>query len=164
MKGQPPKPAAMRKLEGNPGKSKIKTEIAMPLDMPDPPQPLDDYALEEWNRLAHGLNAVGVLSKMDMGIMAAYCDSYSKWRLATELLRDILHSGPDGKLRSLVQVDDKGIMLKNPLSDKADKAKADFCKYAAELGMTPVARARIAIEPAKKQSKFEGLIGGKPKK
>lgn len=165
MKGRKPKPAQLERLDGNPTKRPIKTELAMPLDMPDPPQPLDDYALEEWNRLAPGLNAIGVLSKMDMGIMAAYCDSYSKWRLATELLRDILHGGPDGKLLSLVQIDNKtGIMLKNPLTDRAEKAKADMVRYAAELGMTPVARARIAIEPQKKQSKFDGLIGNKPKK
>lgn len=159
MPGRKPKPAALEKLEGNPTKRKIKKEIAMPLDMPDSPQPLDEYALEEWNRLAHGLNAVGVLSRMDMGVMAAYCDSYSQWRRATELLRDILHSGPGGNLLSLVQIDKTGLMVKNPLTERSDKAKADMVKYAAELGMTPVARARIAVEGKPQKSKFSGLIG-----
>jgi len=37
--------------------------------------------------------------------------------------------------------------------------------YAAEFGLTPSARARLAIDPGRgKKSKFEGLIGGKTKK
>jgi phage terminase small subunit len=38
-------------------------------------------------------------------------------------------------------------------------------RYAAEFGLTPSARARLAIDPGRgKKSKFEGLIGGKTKK
>ena len=160
MKGKPAKPTAMSRLEGNPSKHILRTEIAVSLDMPAPPLALDDYALEEWGRLAIGLNAVGVLSFVDMGVMAAYCDSFSTWIRATELLNEI-RSQPNGKLLSLIQVNDQGIMVKNPLVDRAEKAKAEMIKYAVELGMTPVARARISITTQKQESKFKGLIDHK---
>lgn len=160
MKGKPAKPSAMSRLEGNPSKHKLRTEIAVSLDMPVPPLALDDYALEEWGRLAIGLNAVGVLSFVDMGVMAAYCDSFSTWIRATELLNEI-RSQPNGKLLSLIQINDQGIMVKNPLVDRAEKAKAEMIKYAVELGMTPVARARISITTQKQESKFKGLIDHK---
>jgi phage terminase small subunit len=34
-------------------------------------------------------------------------------------------------------------------------------KYASLFGITPLARARLAVEPKKGKGKFEGLIGGK---
>jgi len=157
MKGKPAKPAAMSLLEGNPSKRKLRTEIAVSIEMPSPPLFLDDYALKEWGRLAVGLNAIGVLSFVDMGIMAAYCDSFSTWFRATELLNEI-RMQPNGKLLSLIQINDDGIMVKNPLVDRAEKAKAEMIKYATELGMTPVARARISITTQKQESKFKGLI------
>lgn len=162
MKGYPPKPAALSKLEGNPSKRKPRVEIAMPLDMPTPPQFLDSVALEEWGRLAIGLNAVGVLSFVDMGVMAAYCDSFSTWYRATQLLNGI-RSQSDGELLSLVQVDGDGIMYKNPLLLQAEKAKSEMIKYASELGMTPVARARIAVINQKQTSEFDGLLGANKK-
>ena len=162
MKGKPAKPSAMSLLEGNPSKRKLRTEIAVATEMPSPPAFLDSYALEEWGRLAIGLNAIGVLSFVDMGVMAAYCDSFSTWFRATELLNEIKLQ-PNGKLLSLIQINDDGIMLKNPLVDRAEKAKAEMIKYAVELGMTPVARARLSIVNQNQTSEFDGLLGA-PKK
>jgi len=158
MIGRPPKPSALSRLEGNPDHRKPRTEVAMPLDMPKPPSFLDSYALEEWGRLAIGLNAVGVLSFVDMGVMAAYCDSFATWFRATKLLNEIRNQ-PNGELLSLVQVNEDGVMQKNPLVDRAEKAKSEMIKYAVELGMTPVARARIAVIGQKQGSEFDGLIG-----
>jgi P27 family predicted phage terminase small subunit len=62
----------------------------------------------------------------------------------------------------------KGLMIKtsngnaiqNPLVATANKAACDMVRYASEFGLTPSARARLALTPqAPKRSRFDGLIG-----
>jgi P27 family predicted phage terminase small subunit len=154
------KPLALERLEGNPGKRKKMIEIPMPLELPDAPKHLDTYAREEWDRIAAGLFSVGMLCRADMGALAAYCSAFSLWRQAEEELGKIRESG--GQLNALILKTISGNYIQQPLIGIANKAKADMVRYAAEFGMTPSARARLAIDPGKGQkSKFEGLINGK---
>lgn len=66
MAGRKPKPTAVKKLEGNPGKRKLNTKEPMPGNgMPDCPKWLLPEAKEEWNRLCKKLNQMGVLTDID---------------------------------------------------------------------------------------------------
>ncbi len=80
----PKKPIALIKLEGNPGKRRIPKDIGGPPSDPGPPDHLDDYAREEWARVATGLEAMGVLTEVDRAALSAYCDAYAVWRTACE--------------------------------------------------------------------------------
>ena len=52
MAGRKPKPTALKKLEGNPGKRKLNTKEPVPVKgMTDCPKWLLPEAKEEWNRL-----------------------------------------------------------------------------------------------------------------
>lgn len=57
MAGRKPKPTALKKLEGNPGKRKLNTKEPVPAKgMPECPRWLLPEAKEEWNRLCQKLS------------------------------------------------------------------------------------------------------------
>lgn len=65
MAGRKPKPAALKKLEGNPGKRKLNAKEPVPgKGMPDCPKWLLLEAKLEWNRLYMKLSEMGVLTGM----------------------------------------------------------------------------------------------------
>lgn len=152
------KPTNLKRLEGNPGKRRLPTnEPTPPMEMPSPPAHLDEYALEEWNRVAEGLNAMGVLAGVDQATFAAYCAAYSRWRLAEEELNILAKKS---KLQSLVLKTVSGNWIQQPLIGIANKAAGDMVRFAAEFGMSPSARAHLGIDISKRQkSKFDGLVG-----
>ncbi len=158
MRGRKPKPTKLRLLEGNRSRTPLPEEPNVESDLPEPPDHLDTYALEEWNRLAPGLHALGILFDVDRGPFSAYCQAYSRWRRAEEQLKELSR---DNALLGLVQVTKTGHVIQHALVGISNKAAADFVKYAVEFGLTPSARARIAIDPSHgKSGKFKGLIGG----
>ena len=60
MAGRKPKPTAVKKLEGNPGKRKLNTKEPVPAKgMPDCPEWLLPEAKKEWERLADLMNQIG---------------------------------------------------------------------------------------------------------
>ena len=61
MAGRKPKPTAIKKLEGNPGKRKLNTQEPIPAKgMPECPEWLMPEAKKEWERLADLMNQMGV--------------------------------------------------------------------------------------------------------
>lgn len=85
MAGRKPKPTAVKKLEGNPGKRKLNTKEPVPAKgMPACPDWLMPEAKKEWERLAKLMNQMGVLTEVDMAAFAAYCQSYARWKEAQE--------------------------------------------------------------------------------
>ena len=85
MAGRNPKPTAVKKLEGNPGKRELNTkEPISAKEMPECPDWLLPEAKKEWERLADLMNQMGVLTKVDMAAFAAYCQSYARWKEAQE--------------------------------------------------------------------------------
>ena len=144
-------------MEGNRSRVKLPEEILPPADLPVPPPHLDAYALEEWGRVAEGLNAMGILAGIDEKCFAAYCGAYSRWRAAEEELNKLKAGNP---LSALVLKTVSGNWIQQPLIGIANKAAGDMVRYASEFGMTPSARARLAMDPNRgKKSKFEGLVG-----
>ena len=91
MAGRKPKPTALKKLEGNPGKRKLNTKEPMPeKGMPDCPKWLLPEAKEEWKRLCQKLSEMGVLTESDMAAFAAYMNTVYRYsihigRVATDI-------------------------------------------------------------------------------
>ena len=81
MAGRKPKPTAVKKLEGNPGKRKLNSKEPVPAKgIPACPDWLMPEAKKEWERLAELMNQMGVLTEVDMAAFAAYCQSYARWK------------------------------------------------------------------------------------
>ena len=95
MAGRKPKPTAIKKLEGNPGKRKLNTKEPIPVKgMPTCPEWLLPEAKKEWDRLADLMNQMNAESELNfnnggdsrvMGIVEAaaagkaYDDIMAEW-------------------------------------------------------------------------------------
>jgi len=161
MKGRKPSPTALKMIMGNPGKKRLKVGEPKPeSDIPTPPEHLDEYAREEWYRLATGLYNLGILYDIDRAIFANYCIKYSEVRACHEILN---HMAAEDREAAFLDKKPSGIVCEQALRKIADQAALDMLKFGAEFGLTPSSRVRLAIDPGRKPSKFDGLIGAKSK-
>jgi P27 family predicted phage terminase small subunit len=154
-----PVPTPLKLLRGNPGKQRIHEGMRpeQSADIPDPPAFIHGYASDEWWCVATELHRLGVLSKIDLVPLAAYCQAYATWREATELLQSM---GAE-PMKGYVIRNMSGGFTENPLLYTARKAASDMMRYANEFGLTPAARSRIAGGAGGDEntaSKFDGLL------
>ncbi len=112
-----PTPTALKKLAGNPGKRAYNTqEIEPTLGAPACPAWLTGHAREEWNRIVPELDRLGVLTTVDNSVLIGHCATYGEIADTVEA-KQPLKSSLLGQMRA----------------------------YACELGLTPAARAKLAI-------------------
>ena len=150
VRGRKPKPTALKALEGNPG------HRPMNKDEPKPkvkalacPSTLSKEAKKEWRRLCKEMEQQGVLTGWDMRIFEHYCDSYAKWKEATDFLNQ----------RGLFYITPSGYPQQFPQVQIAQKYSVLMHKYAQELGLTPAARSRIiAGKDIKGRDEMEELL------
>jgi len=156
MAGRKPKPAALRILQGNPGKRAIRDAVQLPVDVIAAPDFLGDYARAEWERLEPVLRGVGIVTVADAMALAAYCGAYGDMRDAEKALSEL----PRGERICVEGVD--GRTMRQPLARARDESRRDMIRFAGELGITPSARSRVTpVSKANKPNKFQGLDGGK---
>ena len=154
MAGRKPKPTAVKKLEGNPGKRKLNTKEPAPAKgMPDCPEWLLPEAKKEWERLADLMNQMGVLTEVDMAAFAGYCQAYARWKEAEEFITQhgTIVKTPSGYWQQVPQVSIAQTYLKI------------MNKFAEQFGLTPSSRSRIIASdggPADAADEMENLLGG----
>lgn len=165
LRGPPPKPTALKELEGNPGKRRLpsnepKIEEA-PLDVP-PPAHLCDAGKMEWARLFPILQSCGLMTLGDLTAFAVYCSLYGRWHEAEEQL----------KVTAKILKTPNGSAQPNPWITISRQTAELMKGYLIEFGLTPASRARMGTpEPPGANSgaskstppavggKFAGLIG-----
>lgn len=145
--GRPPKPTHLKLIEGNPGGRKIGREPKPRQITPDPPDELDADAREEWDRMATSLDRLGLLTEIDRSAFAAYCQAYGRWAGAQRSLKKMAEKDVTGAAAQIIKTQG-GNWIQNPLIGIANKAARDMVNFATEFGMTPSARARLAIADA----------------
>ena len=153
-KGPPPKPTALKILAGNPGKRKLNVnEPRPPAGVPERPRSVsqDVIAKAEWDRIAPELLRLGLLTVLDGAALGAYCQTFSLWQQAEELLRR------DGRTYKLPN----GTVCKHPAVGITQQAKMMVRAFAAEFGMTPASRSRLHVtmpddQESKKARRFFG--------
>ncbi len=136
MRGRKPKPTAVRRRDGNPGKRGFNhAEPVPPEGLPDCPEHLSEAAREEWHRLAGPLHAMGVVTLADRGALAAYCQAWGRWVEAEEKLRQtpVMLKTPSGYVQQ------------SPWLSVANKQLELMGRYMAELGLTPASRSRVRV-------------------
>jgi P27 family predicted phage terminase small subunit len=136
MRGRKPKPTALKRLSGNPGKRGYNHDEPVPPDgLPDCPAHLSFDAREEWHRLAATLHRMGILTTVDRAALAAYCQAWGRWVEAEEKLQ-----GSPTLLKS-----PSGYVQQNPWLSIANKQLEIMGRYMAELGLTPASRSRVQV-------------------
>jgi P27 family predicted phage terminase small subunit len=86
--------------------------------------------------MAKTLEAIGVLTEIDMAAFAGYCQAYARWKEAEEFLskHGTIFKTPSGYIQQVPQVS----IARNYL-----QTMKDFCS---EFGLTPAARTRIRAD------------------
>lgn len=98
------------------------------------PAHLGEVARKEWRRLATPLHEAGILTLADRAALAAYCQAWARWVEAEEKLAatPVLLKTPNGHVQQ------------SPWLTVANKQMELMNRYMSELGLTPVARTRLA--------------------
>ena len=143
-RGRKPKPTAIRRADGNPGKRGYNSaEPVVPEGEFTCPDHLMPAAQAEWRRLAGVLQEMGVVTQVDRAALAAYCQAWGRWVEAEEKLREtpLLLKAPSGYVQQ------------NPWLSVANKQLELMGRYMTELGLTPASRSRVAagLQPAQPQ-------------
>ena len=106
-RGRKPKPTAMKLLEGNPGKRPLNEREPVPpkgnIKCPDWLLP---EAKKEWKRLAPSLEALGVLTLVDLTAFEGYCQAYARWKEAEAFITQhgSIFKTPSGYVQQVPQV------------------------------------------------------------
>ena len=133
-------PRVLKLIRGNPGKRPINEKEPKPKPgIPDCTDCLDNQAKIIWVKLIPKVERIGVMTEVDEGPFAAYCESYSLLISAKKQLKKM----------TLRTVDKRKIKL-NPifvfLMRVARDAKRDLVRIAGEFGFTASSRTRIVVE------------------
>ena len=151
MAGRPPKPAALKRLTGNPGKRPIREEarVTVPAKVPYPPRFLNAEGRAEWRRVIKLLIKAGLYSELDRTILAIYCSEYGAWRDAMDYLE------AQGK----VLTTNKGYQYTNPWQTIAERARTAAQSALQQFGLSPSSRSKVSPrEAGKEKSLAESLF------
>ena len=135
--GRKPKPTAIKKLEGNPGKRRLNEQEPIPdKKAPKCPMWLEPEAKKEWRRTAKRLEVLGILTEVDMAAFAGYCQAFARWKEAEEFIskHGTIVKTPSGYWQQVPQV---------PIAQTYLKIMHKFCE---QFGLTPSARSRIIAD------------------
>jgi len=139
----PPKPAELKILQGNPGQHKIRTNDAIaPLDYgwTEPLRPLGPVGQQFWDSI-FGAGELWISIKTDTALVQMLCESYDR----RERLREVWESDPTDRAvnMSLIEIEKQiisGLSL---------------------LGFSPADRTRLGLVSAKTKTKLEELLAKK---
>ena len=153
-----PKPTALRILEGNPSKRPINKNEPKPKQGTSAPASLGKEAKTEWRRVYKELSNLGIVTKLDRGILATMCIAWG------EIVQMNKRINKDGML--LTGVNDHGdtVIRRHPAVMVRKEAMVQYVKSAGELGCTPSARTRLSVMPKPKEKKQDVFTPGKPVK
>jgi len=126
-------------------------EPTPPKKMPSCPKHLDKNAKKEWKRVGKILQDIGLMTELDMAVLAGYCDAYSQWGEATAKVQEggLVYKKADGT---------PGL---NPYLRIAKEAYERMMKAAVLLGLSPSSRVGLKVDNPKPQTKAEAFRGRK---
>lgn len=135
MKGRKPKPTALKRLAGNPGKRPLndnEPEFTLITDI-EPPTWLSDKAIIMWETVMPELLRNKVLTVADIHNVEVFCMAYNRWRQAED---DIKVNG--------VTITNENTTIKNPAVTVVNEATTQMMKFGALLGLDPSSRQRLS--------------------
>jgi P27 family predicted phage terminase small subunit len=105
----------------------------------------------EWDRVVPELSRIpGLLTVVDMQVLAGYCQSYARWMSREQKITvmgevyQTTFTSPSGETQTVLKA--------NPLVMMARQDKEAMRRFAMELGFSPSARGRINVPPAAEET------------
>ena len=164
--GQKAKPVALHLVGGNKSclrkseieaRKKAEARLRPGTDKVKPPTWLSSQAKREFNRIVKEFGAVeaDLLTNVDVDLLATYCDAYVLYQECTKIVAQ------EGLMVEYTNKAGAENAVPHPLLTKKKAAFDQMRACAIEFGLTPSARARLALpkEPDKPATPFESLFG-----
>jgi len=156
MAGRPPKPTALKVIQGNAGKRAMNKQEPDPDYLQDLTAPgwLPEEAAQVWDEVAPHLSRAKLLTHVDVQALAMGCIALAQYRLAVARVGNepikgkVLVDKESGE--PVLDSNDRPIMAGEHLNPWAMVQSMTFKQAMAVLerfGMTPAARTRIAVQP-----------------
>ncbi len=159
-RGPPPKPTAIRLLDGNPGKRPLNTREPRPRPgVPRSPSDLNDEGKRVWRRLVAELRRMGVVATVDADALEGYVRTYLRWKAAERFLEEHGAVYPirdeQGRIKCMAQFPQVAIARNLLLILKS---------YQQEFGLTPASRTRLQIPWPDERKPWDGVTNrlGRP--
>lgn len=109
------------------------------------PSWLDKEAKKEWRRIYKELEELNLLTNVDITALAIYCDAYSKYIKANKEIEEkgmfVEYTNKAGATNT----------IENPAINTAKKYADIIRRMCAEFGLTPSARAKLALPKAEEK-------------
>ena len=133
--GRKPKPTAIKRLAGNPGKRRLNENepTAVP-GLSECPAHLHGEARVKWKQLGAQLVREQRMALVYEGVLALYCSAWGRWVEAETKLQEV----------ELVVQSPTGYLKLSPYLSISNKAWDQMMKATAELGISPSSQARVS--------------------
>lgn len=151
MPGPPPKPRALKLIEGTDRPDRGEPNpVSFTEGIPPCPDHLGPVAKAEWKRVVAELAKVpGLLQRVDRAMLAAYCTSWAIFCRCDEVIIELGLTYSAGELERV-----------RPEVRIRAEAFAQVRAAAAEFGFTPASRSRVAAPKTKGHGgKLEKYVG-----
>lgn len=149
--GRPPKPSKLKERAGTLRPCRQRNEPTPPAEIPPMPSWISKEAARYWKDLATCLFDSGLLTRLDQTALALLCESlaeYCECRVIVVAAAGKAASGGKSGMK-FITTTDKGNIIQHPAVGVMNKAWQKVVKLLVQFGMTPSARAGLAIANAK---------------
>ena len=154
--GPPPKPTAIKDIEGNRGKRPLNEREPEPTPGCDAPFWLPPGAIAEWERVYPELDSLGLATVVDQAALACWCVAVDMLERATKQLVPT-EENPTPE----IQITDSGYETVSGAELMRRQSMKDIRAFCQEFGFSPASRSRIAV-PEKPDKGLECLLEGNP--
>jgi P27 family predicted phage terminase small subunit len=140
MQGRKPDPTALKLIKGNPGKRALPESAGLGVTVAIPPAPphLKPLAKAEWDRITPHLEAAGLVTNLDMGVLALWCDAWGDYVEARQMIERPAEQGGGWMVKT-----PNGYEVQSPWVAQLNRAAERLVKCGVEFGFTPSSRARV---------------------
>ena len=151
-RGPLPKPAALKLLEGNPGKRALNLSDGVnPMhQIPSAPKQLGVEARKEWKRITPELLDLGLITGLDRAALALYCQAVGRLaELETAFNGMVNQLVDDGKSYSdavfaaSYSVTPSGYAQQSVIVQLLKSHREQVNRYLMHFGLSPAARGRV---------------------
>lgn len=151
-RGPLPKPAALKALEGNPGKRALDLSAGVNprVEVPSAPRHLGKEARKEWARITPVLEELGLISGLDRAALALYCQAVGRLsELETAfngMVARLVDTGvdySDAVYQASYSVTPSGYAQQSVIVQLIGKHREQVNRYLMHFGLSPAARGRV---------------------
>jgi P27 family predicted phage terminase small subunit len=133
----PRKPAALKRAAGNPGKRPLpgEPEPERLTALPRCPSWIKGDGRRAWATVGGDMLALGILSRLDLPVLAGLCVQWGRWVAAEKVVAD------EGALIRLAN----GTPVRNPAVGVANQAFDRLLAVLREVAGTPASRSKVQL-------------------